>query len=49
MKTAKEMFDALKKLFESKNTNGAIALKHQLQNIKMTKGKYRCHLLHENC
>jgi hypothetical protein len=28
MKTSKEMFDALKKLFESKNTNKAIALKH---------------------
>ena len=28
MKTSKEMFDALKKLFESKNTNRAIALKH---------------------
>ena len=37
MKTAKEMFDALKKLFESKNTNIVVALKHQLQNIKMTK------------
>jgi hypothetical protein len=31
------MFDALKKLFESNNTNRAIALKHQLQNVKMTK------------
>jgi hypothetical protein len=30
MKTVKEMFDALNKLFESKNTNRAIALKHQL-------------------
>jgi hypothetical protein len=29
-KTTKEMFDALKKLFESKNTNITIALKHQL-------------------
>jgi hypothetical protein len=37
MKITKEMFDALKKLFESKNTNRVIALKHQLQNIKMTK------------
>jgi hypothetical protein len=37
MKTTKEMFDALKKLFESKNTNRAIALKHQLRNIKMNK------------
>jgi hypothetical protein len=31
------MFDALKKLFERNNTNRAIALKHQLQNVKMTK------------
>jgi hypothetical protein len=37
MKTSKEMFYALKKLFESKNTSIAIALKHQLHNIKMTK------------
>jgi hypothetical protein len=37
LKTTKEMFDALKKLFESNNTNRAIALKHQLQNVKMTK------------
>jgi hypothetical protein len=37
MKSTKVMFDALKKLFESKNTNRAIALKDQLQNIKMTK------------
>jgi hypothetical protein len=37
LKTTKEMFDALKKLFESNNTNRAIALRHQLQNIKMTK------------
>jgi len=34
---AKEMFDALKKLFERNNTNRAIAMKHQLQNIKMAK------------
>ena len=37
LKTTKEMFDTLKKLFESNNTNRAIALKHQLQNVKMTK------------
>jgi hypothetical protein len=36
-KTTKEMFDALKKLFERNNTNRAIALKHQLQNVKMAK------------
>jgi hypothetical protein len=31
------MFDALKKLFERNNNNITIALKHQLQNVKMTK------------
>ena len=30
LKTAKEMFDALKKLFGSNNTNKTIALKHKL-------------------
>ena len=30
LKTAKEMFDALKKSFESNNTNRPIALRHQL-------------------
>jgi hypothetical protein len=37
LKTAYLMYDALKKMFESNNTNKALALKHQLQNIKMTK------------
>jgi hypothetical protein len=37
LKTAYEMYDALKKMFESNNTNRALTLKHQLQNIKMTK------------
>jgi hypothetical protein len=37
MKTAYEMYDALKKMFERNNTNKALTLKHQLQNIKMTK------------
>jgi len=37
LKTTKDMFDALKKLFESNNTNKDISLRHQLQNIKMTK------------
>jgi hypothetical protein len=37
LKTTYEMYDALKKMFESNNTNRALTLKHQLQNIKMTK------------
>jgi hypothetical protein len=37
LKIAYEMYDALKKMFESNNTNIALTLKHQLQNIKMTK------------
>jgi hypothetical protein len=31
------MYDALKTMFESNNTNKALTLKHQLQNLKMTK------------
>jgi hypothetical protein len=37
MNTSYEMYDALKKMFESNNTNRALPLKHQLQNIKMMK------------
>jgi hypothetical protein len=37
LKTTYLMYDALKKMFESNNTNKALTLKHQLQNIKMTK------------
>jgi hypothetical protein len=37
LKTTYEMYDALKNMFESNNTNIALTLKHQLQNIKMTK------------
>jgi hypothetical protein len=37
LKTAKQMYDALKKLFESNNTNRALSLRHQLRNLKMTK------------
>jgi hypothetical protein len=33
----KQMYDALKKLFERNNTNTTLALRHQLQNLKMTK------------
>jgi hypothetical protein len=37
LKTTYEMYDALKNMFESNNTNRALTLKHQVQNIKMTK------------
>ena len=36
-KTTYLMYDALKKMFESNNTNRVVTLKHQLQNLKMTK------------
>jgi hypothetical protein len=31
------MYDVLKKMFERNNTNKALTLKHQLQNLKMTR------------
>jgi hypothetical protein len=31
------MYDALKTIFESNNTNKSLTLKHQLQNLKMMK------------
>jgi hypothetical protein len=31
------MFDSLNNFFERNNTSRAIALKHQLQNVKMAK------------
>jgi hypothetical protein len=37
LKTTYLMYDVLKKMFESNNTNKALTLKHQLQNLKMTK------------
>jgi hypothetical protein len=37
LKTAREMYEALKNIFESNNTLRALTLKGQLQNIKMTK------------
>ena len=37
LKTCYEMYDALNNIFERKNTNKYLTLKHQLQNIKMTK------------
>jgi hypothetical protein len=37
LRTTREMCEALKNMFESKNTLKSITLKGQLQNIKMTK------------
>jgi hypothetical protein len=37
LKTAYRMYDALKKMFERNNTNRALTMKHQLQNLKMMK------------
>jgi hypothetical protein len=37
LKTTYEMYDVLKKMFESNNINKALTLKQQLQNITMTK------------
>jgi len=37
LKIAYQMYDVLKNMFERNNTNRALTLKHQLQNIKMTK------------
>jgi hypothetical protein len=37
LKTTYLMYDVLKKMFERNNTNRALTLKHQLQNLKMTK------------
>jgi hypothetical protein len=38
-KTLKEMFDALRKLYEAKNINRKMNLRTQLKNIKMQKGE----------
>jgi hypothetical protein len=38
LKTAYEMYEALKDMFESDNTLRALTLKSQLQSTKMTKG-----------
>jgi hypothetical protein len=38
LKTAYEMYEALKDMFESDNTLRALTLKGQLQSTKMTKG-----------
>ena len=35
LKTPKDMFDALTKLFEGKNINGKMTLRNQLKNVKI--------------
>jgi hypothetical protein len=37
LKTLKEMFDALTRLYESKNTSRKLTLRHQLKNVTMNK------------
>lgn len=37
LKTTKEMFDVLKRLFENSSTSRVLSLRQQLQNVKMTK------------
>ena len=39
MKTPKEMFDALSRLYEGRNINKKMALRTQLKNLKMQKSK----------
>jgi hypothetical protein len=39
LKTANEMFDALTRLYESKNTSHKLTLRHQLRNVTMNKSK----------
>jgi hypothetical protein len=39
LKTAKEMFDALTRLYESKNTSQKLTLRHQLRNVTMNKSE----------
>ena len=37
LKTPKEMFDALSRLYEGRNINGKMALRTQLKNVTMQK------------
>jgi hypothetical protein len=39
LKMLKEMFDALTKIYESKNTSRKLTLRHQLINVTMNKTK----------
>jgi hypothetical protein len=39
LKTRKEMFDALTRLYESKNTSRNLTLRHQLKNVTMNKSE----------
>jgi hypothetical protein len=39
LKTAKEMFDVLTRLYERKHTSRKLTLRHQLRNVTMNKSK----------
>ena len=39
LKTPKEMFNALTKLYESKNISRKLTLRHQLRNVTMNKSE----------
>jgi hypothetical protein len=39
LKTPKEMFDSLTKIYESKNTSWKLTLRHQLRNLTMNKSE----------
>jgi hypothetical protein len=39
LKTAKDMFDALTRLYESKNTSWKLTLRHQIINVTMNKSE----------
>jgi hypothetical protein len=39
LKTLKEMFDALTRLYESKNTSQKLTLRYQLRNVTMNKSE----------
>jgi hypothetical protein len=39
LKTLKEMFDALTRIYESNNTNRKLTLRHQLKNVTMNKSE----------
>jgi hypothetical protein len=48
LKTPKEMFDALTRLYESKNTSRKLTLRHQLRNMTMNKSESSSQLFHED-
>jgi hypothetical protein len=48
LKTPKEMFDALTKLYESKNTSRKLTLRHQLRNSNNEQVRDDLQLFHED-